>query len=890
MELTPQIFQAIRQINTLISGLVDESTHVGVRQQLLEIISQATGYAYGLIAEVGQAPDTMEITALCLPTWMVSPVERLVGHSLVGFQFAVDLQAALETPPVEFFEHLADFHKPHPKPVGMALESLLKVKHLVSIRQHTSNTYLGAVSFAATHPHPDFAALEYLCNNHLVYALRLMHEQTEKARLRHSLHEEVETQVKARTVSLENALEQAQAAEEKLTESYLGMMKAHETEKIQLKETEGLLEGLRVLTDTFEAQGIYAGIMNLPRGLFDYEEAFILVVREDGKLDVRASTSPIFEKTQWQAQYFFKRILAGEPVAVFETKMVAEWAGQPKAVIARAGSALHIPLLTGHTQAILIYTHTERGKFTQAHQKLAERFTGLAIHALKNVELFEKLQHERDSLEQIVTERTEELQTANHDLQQEVAEHEKTEAALKLEKQHYQSLFEQTNDAVFFIGLDGRHLAANSRAAEMLDYKMEELLALTVREIVVPDELPFFAEKLGAMLNGQMLSLYERTFRKKDGTEFPVEVNASLVFDAEGNPLYAQSVVRDISTRKQAEQAIASLAKFPEESPFPFFRISLTGRILYANKSSVSLLETWQTENGTYFPTSLLDRFLTHNANQPTEPLTLEVKFDAQTYAFTFVPIPEMGYINVYAQNITEAKRADRMKAEFIANVSHELRTPLASILGYTELLYEMTVGELTPTQKEFLDIIYDSGQHLLMLVNDLIDVTKMETGHLDLQVKQLYPSHVMKKVYARLIPIANNKKIRFEMDLDPDLPPLLADEGRLEQVISNLLSNAIKFTPSEGAVKLRAHMVNQTHLHICVSDSGIGIHAEDLPRLFNRFYRGQNITSTAISGTGLGLYITKAIIEAHGGKITVKSSIGQGSTFEVCLPLKRSQ
>ena len=490
MNMTPQLIEAIRQINTLISGLVDENKHTGIRQQLLEIISKATGFEYGILVEVGTKRDQMEISAVCLPKWMVAPVEAILGYTLTGYTFPVDFETALQTPPVEVFEHFTDFYQPLPKSVGLALEKFLGVKKIVSMRQQTSDAYLGAVTFATTKTHADLEGVEYLCNNHLVYALRLMQEQAEKARLRRMFREEVENEVKARTEHLASALEQAQAAEEKITESFLGLMKTREAEKTQLKETEGLLEGLRALTEAFDAEEIYTGIMNLPRGLFDYQDAFILVVRESGKIETLASTLPIFCQLHWQTQVFFQQILAGEPIAVHDTKMVAEWRGQPAEILNRAVSALHVPLLTGQTKAILVYTHSEKGNFTVAHQKLAERFSGLALHALKNVELYEKLQHERDTLEGTVHERTEALQVAIQDLQREVKEHEKTEAALQIEKQRYKSLFEQTNDAVFFIGLDGRHLAANPRAASMLDYEMDELLALTFREIVAPGEIP----------------------------------------------------------------------------------------------------------------------------------------------------------------------------------------------------------------------------------------------------------------------------------------------------------------------------------------------------------------------------------------------------------------
>ena len=244
-----------------------------------------------------------------------------------------------------------------------------------------------------------------------------------------------------------------------------------------------------------------------------------------------------------------------------------------------------------------------------------------------------------------------------------------------------------------------------------------------------------------------------------------------------------------------------------------------------------------------------------------------------------------IGLVGV-SRNLTEIKRLDQLKAEFVANVSHELRTPLASILGYAETILRGRPGPLTPIQQEFLQTIHDSGKRLRLLVDDLLDVSRMEAGHFDMVFGDVDLAQLILHSLETVRPLA----AEAEIDLKVEVPPLSLIEGdaqRIGQVLDNLFSNAVKFTPSGGDVLLSV-VEEAENVHIAISDTGIGIPAEDLPRLFTRFYRAGNVDPQQIGGTGLGLYITKTIVEAHHGCIKVESEEGNGTTFHIWLPYQQ--
>jgi len=231
---------------------------------------------------------------------------------------------------------------------------------------------------------------------------------------------------------------------------------------------------------------------------------------------------------------------------------------------------------------------------------------------------------------------------------------------------------------------------------------------------------------------------------------------------------------------------------------------------------------------------------------------------------------------------------ASRHKSEFLANMSHELRTPLNAIIGFSEVLLERMFGEVNEKQTEYLQDILSSGQHLLSLINDILDLSKVEAGRMELA---LAPFHLPLALENALILIkerATRHGISLDLGVDPRLEELLGDERKIRQVLLNLLSNAVKFTPEGGSISLKAVLTDGS-VEISVSDTGIGIAPEDQDAIFEEFRQVGSDEARKQEGTGLGLTLAKKFVELHGGRIWVESQVGKGSTFTFILPVRSS-
>jgi len=232
------------------------------------------------------------------------------------------------------------------------------------------------------------------------------------------------------------------------------------------------------------------------------------------------------------------------------------------------------------------------------------------------------------------------------------------------------------------------------------------------------------------------------------------------------------------------------------------------------------------------------------------------------------------------------ADTANKAKSAFLANMSHELRTPLNAVIGFSELLEQQIFGGLNDKQRNYVGNVLVSGRHLLQLVNDILDISKVEAGRMDLAYERTPIASIVDVVRGVIGAVASKRGINLEVALPPGLPDVYVDRGRIKQVLYNLISNAIKFTPRGGAVRLVAR-ADARSLVVSVSDTGIGIARADLPRLFREFEQLAQPNGTRPEGTGLGLALSRRLVELHGGRVEVESELGRGSTFSVHLPLK---
>jgi PAS domain S-box-containing protein len=235
-------------------------------------------------------------------------------------------------------------------------------------------------------------------------------------------------------------------------------------------------------------------------------------------------------------------------------------------------------------------------------------------------------------------------------------------------------------------------------------------------------------------------------------------------------------------------------------------------------------------------------------------------------------------------ERTAQAEGANCMKSEFLANMSHELRTPLNGIIGFAEFLVDGKPGTLNPKQTEYLEDILNCGRHLLQLINDVLDLAKVEAGKMKFKAERFALCNAIGEVCSALRPM-KNKTLTIDTEVDPVLDEVTLDKQKFKQILFNLLSNAVKFTDSGGSVIVIAQRQDRTRLRLRVRDNGIGIKTEDLNKLFNQFEQLDSGLARRHQGTGLGLALTKKIVELQGGTIEVESEVGKGSTFTVVLP-----
>jgi PAS domain S-box-containing protein len=481
-----------------------------------------------------------------------------------------------------------------------------------------------------------------------------------------------------------------------------------------------------------------------------------------------------------------------------------------------------------------------------------------------------------------------------------ITEQRRSEEALRASEARYRALVESSPDGIG-IHQDGRIVFINPAGARLMGAQNpDELVGKPIEDIIHPDYREVVRERIQRSLaTGQPAPPLIEKFIRLDGTVIDVEVTAVPII-WEGRPAM-QVVFRDITERKRMEEELkASEERYRdlfENANDGIYILDRAGRIVSFNRKAEELTGyTFEEVRGqpyTLLVSSGPERkkarraFLKNMRGQSDKTELTIIRKDGREVILELStrPILQGGQIvgiQGIARDITERKELERLKSDFISTVSHELRTPLTSIKGYVDLVLAGDVGPLTPEQKEFLTIVSQNTTRLTELINDLLEIERLESGRIEFEFAELDLAEVLENVARSLHVNAEQKGLEFLTEIPSGLK-VRGDRERLAQVFLNLLSNAIKYTPA-GTVELRAHQEDDAVV-VEVRDTGIGLSESDLQKLFQKFFRSDNPYVRKVGGTGLGLSIAKAIVERHGGTITVTSQLGQGSTFTVRLP-----
>jgi signal transduction histidine kinase len=623
-------------------------------------------------------------------------------------------------------------------------------------------------------------------------------------------------------------------------------------------------------------------------------------------------------------------------------------------------AVMAVPLLApGHTIGVVTIQHTIPERLLdRAQHDFIMSVAGQAAIALENARLYTEVRGFNAVLEQRIAERTQELQRERdmlqtlHDIALEVSSTLDLNVLLDGSLRALANLVDVTQGSIMLIDPDTEQLVHRAVLGERGDVGITRFpmgqgivgwvaqnrkpalvadVGQDARWVQLPDDMqrknngaliavPLIAQHdtLGVLLLshddvGYFNEGHLRLLSASAG-EIALGIHNALLFDQIERQLLHQGEMR----RRQEEENSQSTAILQSLSDGVVV-CNADGAVLAANPAVERILERPIEELVIWNLPELFKRLLGRRAAEvPVEDLLqrpTSARNEPRHFSATFQIGPRvinvnlgpvlmsnghlMGAVAVF-RDITREVESDRLKTEFIGTVSHELRTPMTSIKGFTQLLAMGSLGPINDTQKEFLQTIQSNAERMISIINDLLDITKIETGSIELEMRPLHLAETLSNVVAELQPQIAAREHELAINIPPGLPLVRADAKRFNQILLNLLSNAVKYTPRGGKLIFEAReagydvvpegqreglKVEGRYVQVDICDTGVGIAPEDQERIFDRFYRTENPLKIEAGGTGLGLSLVHPLIELLSGRIWLRSVPGEGSTFSLVIP-----
>ncbi|HLL18444.1 MAG TPA: PAS domain S-box protein, partial [Rubrivivax sp.] len=497
---------------------------------------------------------------------------------------------------------------------------------------------------------------------------------------------------------------------------------------------------------------------------------------------------------------------------------------------------------------------------------------------------------------------------------------------IEAERQRLAAIVESSSDAIIGKTLDGRITSWNRGAQDLFGYTADEAIGQPVQMLIPPERAAEEMRLLTDLARGISVPPLDTVRRAKDGSLREVSVSISPIRDGRGRVVGASKIARDMGEQRRAERALRDseerLRFTLETSQIGSWDLDLaSGRISrsrrhdqcfgYSNlqpewtsdifldhvhpedrdrvqrkfRDTVKQQTDWSEQYRVIWPDGSVHWLAGHGSirfegGRPRRMLGTVSDITSHKQAEEARLVTQQ----LQAEN-QQIQEANRLKSRFLANMSHELRTPLNAIIGFGDLLHRGVVPASSDKHREYLGHISSSGRHLLQLINDVLDLAKVEAGKLEFFPEQVLLPKTVQEVQDVLQPQLQRKQLQFITDLDPALGALLLDPARLKQALFNYISNAIKFTPEGGRITVRTRAEQPRHVRIEVEDTGIGIAAADMPRLFTEFQQLDAGYGKHHQGTGLGLSLVRRLAQAQGGSVGVRSELGVGSVFWLVLP-----